>query len=403
MMPPRHGKSEYCSRFLPSWYVGAFCKRVILASYNDTFATEWGRKARNLLEEHGGLFGVTVDQGSHAMDRWGITGTDGGMVAVGAGGSLMGRGADLLIVDDPIKDQVEAHSQLQRDRVWDWWVSTAYTRLEPQGAAIVIQTRWHLDDLAGRLLVRMADGGERWRVLRLPAINSDGSALWPARFPVDVLETIRQQQGSYYWASLYQQDPIPDGGGQFDVDKIVPVRELPKACKRAVRYWDTANSKDGDWTAGVLLSEAAGKFYVADVVHGRWTWQQRNERIRQTAERDALDWRDMQLWIEAQRGDAGGQVADLLRREFAKFALRMDRPTQAKDLRARPLEAAIEAGNVCMVRGAWSTAWLDELRTFPHGAHDDQVDATSGAFNKLVGVGAQSGQAPRAVLFGSRY
>lgn len=402
MMPPRHGKSEYCSRFLPSWYLGAYrTKRVILASYNDTFATEWGRRTRNLLEEHGHYWGVSVDQGSHAMDRWSIAGTDGGMVAVGAGGTLTGRGADLLIVDDPIKDHVEAHSQLIRDRVWDWWVSTAYTRLEPQGAAIVIQTRWHLDDLAGRLLQRMADGGEQWRVLQLPAIGSDGAALWPERFPLATLETIRKQQGSYYWSALYQQSPIPDGGGQFKVERVQIVKELPKGCRRAVRYWDTANSADGDYTVGALLTEHAGTFYVADVVRGQWTWKQRNEVMRQTAERDKLDWHDLQLWVEAQRGDAGGVVGDLFTRDFAKFALRLDRPTQSKELRARPLEAQIEAGNVVIVRAKWNGDYLGELRTFPHGQHDDQVDATSGAFNHLVGS-ASTGLTgrPRAVMLG---
>ena len=404
MMPPRHGKSEFCSRYLPSWYLGMNrIGRVILASYNATYAAEWGKKARNLTEEHGHLFGVTVDQSSRAMDRWNIAGGDGGMAAVGAGGTLTGRGANLLIVDDPIKDAEEAHSKLVRDNVWDWWASTAYTRLEPDGAAVIVQTRWHLDDLAGRLLKRMEDGGEKWRVLKLPAIGADGAALWPERYDADRLAEIKQTLGNYYWSALYQQEPIPDGGGMFLADRIVIVRDLPKACRRAVRYWDTANSTDGDYTVGVLLTEHDSVTYIVDVVRGQWTWKQRADVMRQTAERDTLDWRDLQLWVEAQRGDSGGMVGDLMIRDFAKFGLRLDRPNQAKDVRARPIAAQIEAGLVRLVRGQWNTDYLDELRTFPHGAHDDQVDATSGAFNRLKWAGTASSAAPRATVFGSKY
>lgn len=403
MMPPRHGKSQYCSLMLPSWYLGAYPeRRVILTSYNATYAAEWGRKARNLLDEHGPQwFGCRVDPTSSAADRWNVAGSDGGMVTAGAGGTITGRGADLMIVDDPIKNAEEAHSRVIRDKVWEWWQSTAYTRLEPNGAAIVIQTRWHQDDLCGRLLREMDNGGERWRVLKLPAIYGDGAALWPERFDAARLAEIKRALGSYYFSALYQQEPIPDGGEFFQRDGMKIVDELPTKCRRAVRYWDTANSTDGDYTVGSLLTECDGIVYLADVVRGRWTWGKRNEVMRQTAELDRLKWHDYQLWCEAQRGDSGGQVADTMTREFARFALRMDRPNQEKSLRARPLQACIEAGNFRLVKGAWNSAYIDEMVSFPHGEHDDQVDATSGAYNRLILTQSTgtSGK-PRAVMLG---
>lgn len=385
MMPPRHGKSEFCSKIFPSWYEGTHpdC-RSILTSYNATYAAEWGRKSRNLLEAEGWRFGVKIDPTSHASDRWNIEGYEGGMVTAGAGGTITGRGADLLICDDPIKNAEEAHSKLLRNKVWDWWTSTAYTRLEPNGTAIVIQTRWHQDDLCGRLLKQQQDGGEPWRVLKLPAIGNDGAALWPERYSIDDLNRIKTTIGSYYFSALYQQDPIPDGGSFIQRDWLPIVDAVPSQCRRAVRYWDTANSTDGDWTVGVLMTEWDGIYYVVDVVRVRCSWKQRNDIIRQTAEQDALRWRDYQLWVESQRGDSGGQVADIFVREFAKFGLRMDRPNQDKLTRARPFQAQCEAGNMRLVRGKWNTAYIDVVVSFPHGENDDDVDGSSGAFNKLV-------------------
>lgn len=354
-----------------------------MTSYNATYAAEWGRKSRNLLESQGGWFGVQVDPTSHAADAWNVAGRTGGMVTAGAGGTITGRGADLLIVDDPIKNQEEAHSKLIRKKIWEWWQATAYTRLEPNGAAIVIQTRWHQDDLCGRLLKDMADGGEQWRILKLPAINTDGGALWEDRYNRESLNGIKRTLGSYYFSALYQQEPIPDGGEFFQRDTLQIVEQIPAGCRRAVRYWDTANSTDGDYTVGALLTECDGIIYVADVVREQLSWMHRNNLMQQTADLDRKRWHDYQLWMEAQRGDSGGMVGDLMTRDFSRWGMRLDRPNQSKELRARPLQAAIEAGNVRLVSGKWNTQYIDELVAFPHGDHDDQVDATSGAFNQL--------------------
>lgn len=160
-LPPRHGKSEFISKWFPAWYLGCFPDhRVIMASYEADFAMSWGRKVRDILEEKGEpYFGIRVRKISSAADRWDIEGRAGGMQSVGVGGPLTGKGANILIIDDPVKNAAEANSQVYRDKTWDWYTSTAYTRLEPGGSIILVQTRWHEDDLAGRILQKAKETG----------------------------------------------------------------------------------------------------------------------------------------------------------------------------------------------------------------------------------------------------
>ena len=223
-MPPRHGKSEMASRYTPAWYLGRYPnRRVILASYEADYAASWGRKARDLLEEHGSsMFGVRVRQDSHAANRWDLADHTGGMTTAGVGGAITGRGADLLIIDDPVKSVEEAESETYRARTWDWWRGVALTRLEPGAAVILVMTRWHQDDLAGRIL---QEDSANWRVLSLPAIADDdcddpldrepGEPLWPERYDAGALARRRQEMGSRLFEAEYQQQPAPATGSIF--------------------------------------------------------------------------------------------------------------------------------------------------------------------------------------------
>ena len=178
-MPPRHGKSELASRRFPAWFLGRHPnKSVIAASYNSDLAADFGRQVRNIVaaREYANLFETKLAEDSRAANRWN-TDAGGSYVAAGVGTAITGGGADILLIDDPVKDREEADSEIQRQKVWDWYTSTAYTRLAPGGRIIVIQTRWHEDDLSGRLLVEQAKGGDKWEILELPAITSDGR--WP--------------------------------------------------------------------------------------------------------------------------------------------------------------------------------------------------------------------------------
>lgn len=217
-MPPRHGKSEIVSKWTPAWFLENWpWKRVILASYEADFAASWGRKVRGVLIEHSDELTVKLDMQTAAASHW-LTHMGGGMSTAGVGGPITGKGADLLVIDDAIKNSQEANSYTIREKLWEWWQTTARTRLEPGGGIVVMFTRWHEDDLVGRLIDQMKIGGESWEVINFPAIAEEhdvlgrkpGDALWPMRYPIEELLKIKASLGIKAWNALYQQTPSGD-------------------------------------------------------------------------------------------------------------------------------------------------------------------------------------------------
>ena len=315
------------------------------------------------------------------------------MMTAGVGGAVTGKGGNLVIVDDPVKNYEEAHSEVYREKTWDWFTSTLYTRIEPKGACIVIQTRWHEDDLTGRIIDRLTH--EDWRVVNFPAIaeshdvigRKPGEALWPERFGLDDLNRIRLTLGSYQWSALYQQRPAPDEGIMFQRGWFSIVPDYPREITQVVRAWDKAASvREGDYSAGVLLGkDRVGCYYVLDVVRGQWGSFDRDRIIRQTAELDRVKFgKGLSIWFEQEPGAAGKDSVAFAVRDLAGFNVHAEPSSGSKETRARPFASQVEAGNVKLVRGPWCQAYLDELVVFPHGTHDDQVDASSLAFNKLT-------------------
>lgn len=225
--PPRHGKSELGTIHFPAWYIMKNPhRRVIITSYAANLAYTFSRRIRALVTEFGPrLFNISLDPKSTAVDEWDLLGHHGKLVAAGVGGPITGQGAGLLIIDDPFKNAEDANSPTMRQKVWDWFTSTAYTRLEPDGAVVLTLTRWHDDDLAGRLIRQMGtEDGEQWEILNLPAIAESphdplgrevGQALWPTRFDVSALTRIKKAVGTYDWNALYQQRPQDLMGGAF--------------------------------------------------------------------------------------------------------------------------------------------------------------------------------------------
>lgn len=271
-MPPRHGKSELTSRYFPAWYLGTHPdNRVIFTSYEADFAATWGRKARDLLTAHGpDVFGVFVRQDSSAADRWDIARHDGGMVTAGVRGPITGKGAHVLIIDDPVKNAEEARSPTIREKTWDWYKSTAFSRLEPGGAVILIMTRWHRDDLAGRILKEGHDHDpEPWRVIKLPAVatgiepdplgRQPGEALWPERYSIADLAPNRSDP--YWWGSLYQQDPLAEGGTEWAESLFPPsiwFDDWPRELTHLVTSLDPSKGRDakhGDYSAFVGIAK----------------------------------------------------------------------------------------------------------------------------------------------------
>lgn len=273
--PPRHGKSELVGRYFPAWFLGTFPdKQVMYCSYEAKQARKYGRFARNVMQECGQeYFGVSVAEDSHAADMWNIEGREGGMVTAGIGGPLTGKGAQLLIADDPIKNAEEAVSEHKRNTIWDWWESTALTRLEPGGAVIIVMTRWHKDDLAGRSVREMADEG--WRVLKFPALaeandpldREEGEALWPERFSREDLEKVRDNRSLYWWLALYQQRPTKHASVEWPSEYFEDCWfEAWPECGVKVITLDPSKgrTKHSDYSAYVMLGRGVDGCYYVD-------------------------------------------------------------------------------------------------------------------------------------------
>jgi predicted phage terminase large subunit-like protein len=388
-LPPRHGKSEQVTVRYPVWrMMREPTMNVIVAAYNQSLAESFSRKSRSLAREY-----LSLNDDRKAANEW-MTDEGGTFRAVGVGGGVTGRGSSLLLLDDPVKSREEANSAAYRDRVWNWYRDDLYTRLEPDAQMIVIQTRWHENDLAGRILE--SEDAASWHVVNLPALAEDddalgrkpGAALWPERFDEDDLERIRTVLGTPSFTALYQQRPTALEGGMFKRDWFEMVNIAPRAANR-VRYWDKAATlDDGDYTCGVLMArDGAGTFYVEDVVRGRWSTLERERIIRQTAEMDKATYTGfggVAIWMEQEPGSGGKESAEATVRALAGHSVYAERVQGDKATRAEPLAAQCEARNVKLVAGPWNAAYLDELTMFPNGRHDDQVDATTGAFARLA-------------------
>jgi len=267
--------------------------------------------------------------------------------------------------------------------------STAYSRLEPGGRVIIIQTRWNQDDLAGRILSSTDQpGSEEWKIIHLPAINKQGEALWPERYPVEVLRKIEKTVGRRVWQALYQGQPVPEEGALVNREWF-PLMEAPPGgdSVRRVRYWDFAatESTDADFTVGLLMSKTPdGVFTIEHVIRFQLSPEKRNRIVRQVAERDlALYGQGVQVRFEQEPGASGIDMAKSIVNLLSGFDAKSDRVTGAKQVRFDPFRAQAETGAVRVVKGDWNKDYFDELMAFPYGVHDDQVDCTSGAFNAL--------------------
>lgn len=378
-MPPRHGKSELASRRFPAWCLGRNPnKSFIAASYNSDLANDFGREVRNIVNspEYGAIFDTTLAQDSKAANRW-HTNNGGAYVAAGVGTAVTGRGADILLIDDPVKDREEADSELRRQRVWEWYTSTAYTRLAPGGAVVLIQTRWHEDDLAGRLLEAQAQGGDQWDVLELPALSESNEALWPERYGAEALERIRTAIGPRDWSALYQQKPAPDEGVFFKRDWFRWYDEKPEHFHTYGASDYAVTDEGGDWTVHVVFAvDHKRDVYVLDLWRNQSTadvWIDGflglvdQHRPLMWAEEQGQIIKSVGPFIERRMQDRGVYCA----RE--QFASTKDKPT-----RARSLQAMASSGKIYLPRNEpWTAQLLTELLTFPAGKHDDQVDALS--------------------------
>lgn len=428
--PPQSGKSELVSVRLPSYWLA---KRpndpVILASYAASLAESKSRQARTLVEsqEFRTLFGQHWTQEAPAIETWHesravnywqlVPPYRGSELAVGIGGPVTGHGGLLGIIDDPFENWEQAQSLTYRNRAWEWWRTTFRTRIWEGGAIVLIMTRWHPDDLAGRIL---QEQGAKWTVLRLPALaetqaerdennkylglptgepdpvgRAPGEPLTPSRFSTKALIEIKQDVGSLAWAAEYQGVPRAAEGNRFKRQWFGKIVEAVPKFVRRIRYWDKAGTSGGGaYTCGLLMAEHEGNIYIEDVVRGQWSAFERETIIKQTAELDAIrggsNWA-VRIIVEQEPGSGGKESAESTIRNLAGFSIEADRPSGDKDTRLEPFAAQCEAGNVYLIRGEWNWGYIEEMVSIPNGTYRDQGDATAGAFNKLHDAANETG------------
>lgn len=385
-MPPRHGKSNLVSELFPAWYLGRRPEeQVMFTTYAQDLADGFGRKVRNAVADprHTRSFPDSVlSDDSQSAKKFNTT-KGGVYYAVGVGGPVTGRGADVLIIDDPLKNREEADSKLIRDKLWDWYASTAYTRLMPGGAVVLVQTRWHEDDLAGRMM----RGHEEFEILNLPALAEEndplarlpGTALWPEQYSEIALENIRATIGEREFAALYQQRPAPLEGALFRRSWIQR-NPVPRSGHRIAMGVDLALSlKEGsDYTAIVVMArDEFGKLYILDAVRERADFPTALNLIRLMADK----WRPARIAIE-QVAYQAVVVQELLRN--TTLPIKGVTPDKDKLTRAQPLALRYEQG---LVSHADLPSWFeDELLAFPQSIHDDAVDAMVYAYQAVMAL-----------------
>lgn len=393
-IPPRYSKTELAVVNFMSWALGQ-CPdaEFIHTSYSGRLAASNAWQTRGLVtdDSYREIFPATVLRSdSQAKDEW-RTEAGGCVYAVGAGGSITGYGAGkmrqtfggAIIIDDPHKPD-EIRSDIMRKNVIDWFQNTLESRKNaPNTPIILIMQRLHEEDLAGWLLE--GGNGEKWEHIHLPAIQADGTALWPAKHS---LAELRRMEIAAPWtfSGQYQQRPTPPEGGIFKPDKLVPCDDK-KAVTSWVRAWDLAATQDdGDWTVGALLGRTADKrFVIGDIVRLQGSPDKVEAAIVSTAK---IDGKNVKISIPQDPGQAGKAQVGYLTRALAGYVVRSSPESGDKVTRAEPLASQVNVGNVSILRAEWNASLVHEMRNFPFGKHDDQIDAASRAFNTLIGVPA---------------
>jgi predicted phage terminase large subunit-like protein len=376
--PPRHGKSELVTVRFPAWYLERHPdRRVIIGSYNQLLADRFSRKVRRIAAQR-----IALSPERKAVSDW-ETLAGGGLRAVGVGSGVTGQGGNLIIIDDPTKSREEANSEAYRAKVWDWFTDDLYTRLEPGAAMVLIMTRWHTDDLAGRILA--SPGASEWTVINLPALaeagdplgRSEGEALCPERYDEQQLATIREALGSSFTA-LYQQRPAAQEGELFKREWW-RYYDAPPAFRRIVQSWDTSfkTSASNDYSCCTTWGETDTGFYLLDV------WKRRVEfpELKRMVQALAETYKPHAVLVEDKA--SGQSLIQELQRDTSLpiLPVKVDADKFARAAAVTPL---IEAGRVHLPQGApWLAEFLDSLATFPNGAHDDDVDSVSQALGWL--------------------
>ena len=441
--PPRSGKTEETSRYFPAYALGKYPDiDMIATSYSSDLASSINRDIQRIIDtdEYRELFpGTTlwgknirtVADGSYLRnsDIFEIVNRKGVYKSAGRGAGVTGRGARVILVDDPLKDAEEAASETVRQSSWDWFTSTLYTRLMPGGGIIIIATRWHMDDLIGRIKENMRKGGEQWKIFSFPAVaehdeyddetgellRREGEALHPERYPLELLMKIKLGTsdepgvGSRVWASLYQQRPTAAEGGIFKrewwkwlkpprtissmqpTDRDAYLKEL--GIRRIIQRWDTAlgEKKQNDYTACTTLGIAGSRYYVLDV----WREKLQFPDVKRSVQLQYDKWHPAKVLIEGGGSASGKATVQAMKRDSLVPLFETITATD-KVLRADTISPSVESGLVYFFEGEpWTAQFVDNCANFPNIKNDDDVDSFIGAMEE-----ATSGRKPMQISDG---
>ena len=405
-MPPGSAKSTYGSILFPAYFLGLHKdKQIIATAHTASLADYFGRHVRNTIVEYSEVLGIKIANESRASARFSLQ-EGGEYFAAGVRGPITGRRADLVIIDDPVKSWAEAESQTFRDSLYDWYRAELSARLKPGGRIVLIMTRWHEDDLIGRLQA----AEPAWQCVRLPAIaerndlldRRPGEVLWPEWQDEAAILRRRREVGERAFAAMYQQTPRPPDAALFKVRNIRIVAEVP-ALARAIRAWDLAASlpgarKNPDYTVGLKLGVTSeNQLIVLDVIRFQDSPAQVEARIRATAIADGVG---TILALPQDPGQAGAAQIAMLTRGLVGFHVIATPETGAKVTRAMPAATQVDAGNLTMLAAPWNENFLAEIAAFPDSTKDDQVDALSRAVNTLATTNAQIARRMNMPLLG---
>lgn len=462
LMPPRHGKSELASRMFPAWHLGHNPDHEIIAcSYNVSLAMSFSRKVKEVFNDpaYQSVFQTRLHPDFQANEEWGILGTRGGYVAAGVGGGITGKGAHVLLIDDPIKNAEEADSAETREKLWDWYGSTAYTRLAPGGGVLVIQTWWHDDDLAGKLQQAMVndDEADQFEIVKYPAIaeadewldpvtdeivriahnevvpanllheelpayaraakmgvdvssralkflRAKGGALHPQRYDERKLHSIKKTIPNRFWAALYQQNPVPDDGAYFTKEQFrqAPLPALRRANVYVAFDFAISEKKQNDYTVGVVgLQDENDVLHVAEIVRFK---SGDGMFIVESILNLCQKWYSPNLILGFEDGQIFRAIETLLKKRMRERrfypSTQLLKPITDKMARARPLQGRMQQGMVSFAEAAqWYDTARAEMLRFPAGVHDDQVDALAWMATMAVGREAprqQQAKAPKS-------
>ena len=392
-MPPRSGKSEIVSRRFPAYFLGKYPDlSIISVSYSASLAEDFSRDVQRIIDsdDYKKIFPNTKlsdkkDKNyKRTSDFFEIVDHKGVYCSAGVGGSITGKGCDILIIDDPIKNRQEANSETVRKKIYDWYSSTAYTRLSPIGGVIMMCTRWHLDDLIGKVL---SDKNQKpFHVISYPAIaehdephRKQGEALHPERFSLEILNEIKSTLSTADWLSLYQQKPVPEGGAIFETSKIRYYDESsePKRFDQIVGSWDMTfkENKTSDFVVGQLWGRKGADFYLLDMVRDRMDFVKTLKVFINFANKH----KKCNCWLVEDKANGTAIISTLKKHISGIIPIT---PKESKQERAYAITPYLEAGNIFFPKNQNFTKDLEEeMLQFPAGAHDDTVDSMTQALN----------------------